>query len=80
MKIVIVRVNGESIDIKLETEDIEQVNGFKYLGSCITHDMLCTKYANIRITVAKQVFNRKQIILWPTEQRFQKNAGNNFEK
>lgn len=59
----IIRRQGEKIYIKLIDEDID--NSFKYLGGCVTEDMLCTKQIT-RIAIANLAFNRKSF-LWSPE-------------
>lgn len=55
-KIVIIGGKGERI--KLKSEDIDQADIFKYLGSYVKYNMLCAKEFK-RIGIVKEVFNRK---------------------
>lgn len=48
--------------MKLENK-IEQVNGYKYLGSSVPEDMRCLKGVRKRIAIAMVAFNRKMTFL-----------------
>ena len=50
-----------------EDEPVEQVDNFKYLGCNISSNMNCCEEVKQRITMAKEVFNRREVFsadLW----------------
>lgn len=51
------------LSIKLQSNTIEQVTRFKYLGSLITSDSRCTEDIIQRIAMAKKAFNSKKHLL-----------------
>ena len=52
-----------SCKIKLDTEELEQVFSFDYLGSLITCDGRCLRDIKRQIALAKKAFNSKMTIL-----------------
>ena len=62
-KCMVVGGKGERINIRMNNEQIEQVNSFKYLGSIVTDDIRSTKEIKTRIAIAKEAFNKKKNLL-----------------
>ena len=56
------REGGNPINIKIEGQEIEQVNQFRYLGSLISDDGTCTAEITRRIAMAKYAFNKRREI------------------
>lgn len=47
-KIMVIEEKGERVNIKLKSQDIEQVDRFKYLANYVTEDNFYTKEVNVR--------------------------------
>lgn len=45
--------------VNLKGNKIERVKYFKYLGSLVTEDIMCINEVKVRVTMAKEVFDRK---------------------
>ena len=54
---------NESLQIKVNNKELEEVDHFKYLGSVLIIDGYCTREINLRIAIAKEAFNRKMSLL-----------------
>ena len=54
------REGGNSINIMIEGQWVEQVNQFRYLGSLISDDGTCTAEIKSRIAMAKNAFNKRR--------------------
>ena len=54
------REGGNPINIKIEGQEVEQVNQFRYLGSLISDDGTCTAEIKSRIAMAKNAFNKRR--------------------
>src|SRR6266516_925172 len=54
---------GGVVNITIDGQRIEQVKGFKYLGSVITEDGRSHNDVKIRIAIAKDAFNKRKEIL-----------------
>ena len=54
------REGGNSINIMIEGQWVEQVNQFRYLGSLISDDGTCTAELKSRIAMAKNAFNKRR--------------------
>ena len=51
------------MQIKVNNRELKEVDHFKYLGSVLTRDGYCTREINMRISIAKEAFNRKMPLL-----------------
>ena len=51
--------SNESQQIKVNNRELKEFYHFKYLGSVLTRDGYCTTEIKVRITMAKESFNRK---------------------
>ena len=47
------------MQIKVNNRELKEVDHFKCLGSVLTRDGYCTNEIKMRITMAKEAFNRK---------------------
>ena len=47
--------------IKLDNTELKEVDNFKYFGDVLKRDGNCTREIYMRIAMAKEGFNRKQI-------------------
>ena len=56
------REGGNSINIMIEGQWVEQVNQFRYLGSFISDDGTCTAEIKSRVAMAKNAFNKRREI------------------
>jgi hypothetical protein len=50
------------LQIKIDKNLVENVEGFNYLGSMITNDARCTREIKKRIAMAKSAFNKKKTL------------------
>jgi hypothetical protein len=59
-----VRISRQStpLQIKIDTNPVENVEEFNYLGSTITNDIRCTREIKSRIVMAKAAFNKKNTL------------------
>jgi hypothetical protein len=55
--------SNESLQIKVNNREIEEVDHFKYLGTVLTRDGYCTRQIKMRIVIAKEAFNKKISLL-----------------
>ena len=54
---------GETVDILIEGQKVEQVKKFKYLGAWITEDGRCEVDIRTRIAIAKDAFTKRKELL-----------------
>ena len=54
--------SNESLLIKVSNRELKEVDHFKNLGSTLTRDGYCAREIKMRITIAKEVFNKKKYI------------------
>ena len=55
--------SNESLQIKANDKELEEVDRFKYLGSVLTRDGYCTREIKMIIAIANEAFNRKMSLL-----------------
>ena len=55
--------SNESLQIKVNNRELKEVDHFKYLGSVLTRDGYCTREIKMRIAIAKEAFNKKNVTL-----------------
>ena len=58
-KLQVMRVfrNNESLQIKVNNRELEEIDHFKYLGTVLTRDVYCTR--EVKMSIAKETLNRK---------------------
>ena len=61
--LVIAKTGNPTCNIKINNENIKQVDSFKYLGSLITTDGKCIKEVRTRIGMAKTSFHKMKALL-----------------
>ena len=49
--------------IKIDNREVKEVDHIKYLGTVVTRDGYCTREIKMRISMAKEAFNRKISLL-----------------
>jgi hypothetical protein len=54
------------LKIMLNQKQLENMESFKYLGSILTNDGICTCEIKCRIAVAKVAFNKKRVLFTST--------------
>src|SRR6476469_10369127 len=57
---VVSRNGGQTVNITVEGQSVEQVSKFKYLGSLISEDGRCLDDVKTRIGMAKDAFNKRK--------------------
>ena len=55
--------SNESLQIKVNNQERKEVDHFRYLGSVLTRDVYCTREIKMRIAIAKEAFNNKNVTL-----------------
>src|SRR6516225_7306849 len=55
---VISKIEGKKVEIKIGQHKVEQVQKFKYLGALVTEDGKCEEEIKCRIAIAKQAFEK----------------------
>ena len=55
--------SNESLQIKVNNRELNEVDHFNYLGSVLTRHGYSTKEIKMRIAIAKEAFNRKISLL-----------------
>src|SRR6476469_6481986 len=60
---VVSRNGGESVNIIVEGQSVEQVSKFRYLGSLISEDGRCLDDVKTKIGMAKDAFNKRKELL-----------------
>ena len=55
--------SDESLQIKENNRALKEVDNFKYFGSVLTRDDYYTREIEMRIAIAKEIFNRKISLL-----------------
>ena len=55
--------SNESLQLKEGNTELKEVDHFKYLGSVLTRDGYCTREIKMRIAIAKEAFNKKNVTL-----------------
>ena len=60
---VVCRVGGDTVNIIIDGEKVEQVASFKYLGSIITEDGRSLNDVKARIALAKDALSKKKELL-----------------
>ena len=55
--------SNDSLQIKVSSRELKEVDHFKYLGSVLIIDGYCTREIKMRIAIAKEAFNRKMSLL-----------------
>ena len=51
------------MQIKINNRELKEVDHFKYLGRALTRDCYCTREIKMRIAIAKEAFNNKNVTL-----------------
>lgn len=62
-KVMRISPRAGPLNITVENQQLEKVEHFKYLGSIITADALCTKEVKVRIAMAKAAFIKQRLLL-----------------
>src|SRR5579872_2544786 len=57
------RYGGETVDILIEGQKVEQMKKFKYLGAWITEAGICEVDIRTRIAIAKDAFTKRKELL-----------------
>ena len=57
---VISRIEGKKVGIKIGQHKVEQVQKFKYLGAIVTKDGRCEEEIKCRIAITKHSFEKKE--------------------
>ena len=67
-KTKVMRISRQPFPVKsmIDQKQLENVESFKYLGSILTNDGICTCEIKCRITVAKAAFNKKRTLFTST--------------
>src|SRR6476619_2646248 len=60
---VVSRNGGERVNITVESQSVEQVSKFRYLGSLISEDGRCLDNVKTRFGMAKDAFNKRKELL-----------------
>ena len=55
--------SNESLQIVVNKRELKQVDNFKHLGIVLKRDSYCTREIKMRISFAKEAFNRKMSLL-----------------
>ena len=59
-KAMVIGRKPRNINVRANSEIIQQVDSFKYLGCTISSDMSCNQEVKMRIAIAKEAFNRRK--------------------
>src|SRR6476469_10022188 len=62
-EMVVSRNGGERVNITVESQSVEQVSKFRYLGSLISEDGRCLDDVKTRTGMAKDAFNKRKELL-----------------
>ncbi|KDR18382.1 hypothetical protein L798_07764 [Zootermopsis nevadensis] len=62
-KVMRIAAESRTLNVVIGNQQMENVEIFKYLGSIVTTDALCTKEVKARIAMAKAAFVKKRILL-----------------
>ena len=55
--------SNESLQVKVNNRELKEVDHFKFIGSVLTRDGYCTREIKMRISIAREAFNRKMSLL-----------------
>jgi hypothetical protein len=67
-KTKVIRISRQPLPVKImiDQKQLENVESFKYLGSILTKDGICTCEIKCRIAMAKAAFNKKRTLFTST--------------
>ena len=67
-KTKVMRISRQPFPVKImiDQKQLENVESFKYLGSILTKDKICTCEIKCRTTMAKSAFNKKRALFTST--------------